>query len=64
MSEPTRARNEPMRTKAEQAVSDFLEALKTYSDHELTGNVSIMAHVSKGAIMKAEINYHHGIKFK
>jgi len=52
------------RKKAERVISEFINTLCIYNDGEITGNIGVVAHVSKGTLMKAELNVHQGIKLK
>ena len=50
--------------KMEKSFEEFMEAVGVFDQHDLSGNISLVAHFSKGQIMKADIGYYHGIKFK
>jgi len=52
------------RAKAERIVLEFIDAICFYNDNELTGNIGIQAHVSKGALMKADLDIHRGVRLK
>ena len=50
--------------KVEGVLKEFIESVGVFNQHELSGNISIVTHFSKGTLMKAEIDYQYGIKFK
>jgi len=55
---------ESQRRKVEKTISEYIEAVTVFSQHGLAGNVSVLTHVSDGAIMKSEINYNYCIRLK
>ena len=55
---------EKTRLKAERAISKFINMLCIYNDAEITGNIGVVAHISKGVLMKADLMVNQGIKLK